>query len=80
MNAPSIPPEAACHVLNHYGHGGYPAGSWTEKLISLLATADELNFGLLADAFPEYGAAVTAIQYDPDGIANLQRIAGQVAA
>ncbi|MFG7942929.1 hypothetical protein [Streptomyces cacaoi] len=76
-NAPTITPAIASQVLSHYGQGGYPAGSWGQKLISLIATADELNFIPLADAFPAYAAAVTAMQYDPDGAAYLQRIAGE---
>jgi hypothetical protein len=74
-NGPTIPPDVAAHVLSHYGRGGYPAGDWTEDLIGLISRADNVNRHRFAAGFPEYVAAITAIKYDPDGIANLQRIA-----
>lgn len=70
-----IPPKVANQVLDHFGRGGYPAGSWKQKLIGLLASADRENFALLAVAFPEYAAAVDIAKYDLLGIENLQRIA-----
>ncbi|PVC73511.1 hypothetical protein [Streptomyces sp. CS081A] len=77
----AITPEAANHVLFHYGRGGYQAGSFTTHLLCAFATADEQNFFRLSEAFPEYGAAVAAIQYDPKGVTNLTIIAqGEVAA
>ncbi|MGW0312070.1 hypothetical protein [Streptomyces flavidovirens] len=80
-SAPTIPAETANHVLFHYGRGGYQAGSFTTYILSAFATADEVNFHRLATAFPDYGAAVAAIQYDRDGVAHLQRIAdGKPAA
>lgn len=74
----AITPEAANHVLHHAGHGGYPAGHFDRLIIRALDIADEANFHTLADAFPALGGAMAALQYDPDGIANLQRIAGSV--
>jgi len=75
-NSPTIPPDVAAHVLFHYGReGGYQAGSFTTDLLSAMGKADPTNLDRLALGFPEYVAAVTAIQYDPDGVANLQRIA-----
>lgn len=76
QTAPEIPAKTANHVLFHYGHGGYQAGTFTQHLIAALATADMTNKAKLADAYPDYAAAVIAIEYDPDGVANLQRIAG----
>lgn len=77
----SITPEVANHVLFHFGQGGYQAGSFTTHLLCAFATADEQHFFRLSDAFPEYGAAVAAIQYDPKGVTNLTAIAqGEVAA
>ncbi|TVL89821.1 hypothetical protein [Streptomyces sp. SAJ15] len=73
---PAIPAETANHVLWHYGHGGYQAGTFTQHLISAFATADMVNKAKLAEVYPDYAAAVIAAEYDPDGIANLQRIAG----
>lgn len=77
---PTITPETANHVLFHFGRGGYQPGSFTTHLLSAFATADEVNFHRLADAFPEYGAAVAAIQYDPQGVTTLQAIASGKAA
>lgn len=79
-STPTIPAEVANHVLAHFGAGGYQAGSFTTHLLCAFATADEVNFHRLAAAFPEYGAAVAAIQYDPHGVTALQRIAGATEA
>ncbi|WP_432091075.1 hypothetical protein [Streptomyces sp. NRRL F-5630] len=75
MTAPTISPETAAHVLAHFGHsGGYPAGRFTEQLIITIDTADPANRDRLAEGFPGLVAAITAIQYDPNGVAHLQRI------
>jgi predicted dienelactone hydrolase len=80
-SSPTISAETANHVLFHFGRGGYQAGSFTTHLLSAFAAADQQNFHHLAEAFPEYGAAVAAIQYDPNGVTNLQTIArGEAAA
>ncbi|MFE0650997.1 hypothetical protein ACFVZH_20650 [Streptomyces sp. NPDC059534] len=78
----SITPEVANHVLFHYGRGGCQAGSFTEQIIKSIDMADPANRDKLALGFPDYVAAVAAIQYDPDGVANLTAIAtsGEVAA
>lgn len=78
----AITPEVANHVLFHYGHGGYQAGSFTEQIIKAIDMADPANRDKLALGFPGYVAAVVAIQYDPDGVARLTAIAnpGEVAA
>jgi hypothetical protein len=78
----AITPETAAHVLFHYGRaGGYQAGSFTTALLSAMGTADPANLDKLAASFPEYVAAVTAIQYDPAGVEHLQAIAaGQATA
>lgn len=81
MNQPTIPAETANHVLFHFGYGGYQAGSFTQPLIQAIAAADVINQEKLATVYPDYVAAVHAYQYDPNGIANLQRIArGEEAA
>jgi hypothetical protein len=73
---PTIPADVAAHVLFHYGReGGYQAGSFTERLLTTIAMADEVNTARLGVGFPEYVAAVTVIQYDPNGIERLQDIA-----
>lgn len=71
----SIPPAVASHVLYHFGHGGYPAGSFTQTLLKAIAIADSNNLDRIAQGFPEYVAAVHAISYDPDGVTRLQQIA-----
>lgn len=78
---PTIPAEVAAHVLSHFGRGGYPAGDWAERLITLIDTADMVHRAKLAATFPDYGAAVLLAKYDENGIAMLQRIVhGEVAA
>jgi hypothetical protein len=75
-SSPTIPPDVAAHVLFHYGReGGYQAGSFTTALLSAMGTADPSNLDRLTAGFPEYVAAVTAIQYDPNGVERLQDIA-----
>jgi len=74
--SPTIPPDVAAHVLFHYGlDGGYQAGSFTTSLLNAMGTADPSNLNKLAAGFPEYVAAVTAIQYDPAGVERLQNLA-----
>jgi hypothetical protein len=73
---PKIPAEVAAHVLSHFGRGGYPADDWTERLITLINTADAVNRVKLATTFPDYGDAILLAKYDDSGIAVLQAIAG----
>jgi hypothetical protein len=78
---PKIPAEVAAHVLSHFGRGGYPAGDWTESLISLIDRADAVNRAKLCTTFPDYGDAILLAKYDENGVAVLQAIArGEVAA
>ncbi|MCK2144852.1 hypothetical protein MWG58_28845 [Streptomyces sp. WAC00276] len=72
---PAISPEIAAHVLAHFGHGGYEAGTFTRHLLSTMDTADPANLTRLGEAFPAYAAAVVGIKYDPEGVAFLQRLA-----
>lgn len=75
-SSPTIPPDVAAHVLWHYGRdGGYQPGSFTTQLLSTIGAADPSNLDRLAAGFPDYVAAVTAIQYDPQGIERLQDLA-----
>jgi hypothetical protein len=79
-NSPTIPAETARHVLWHFGaDGGWQPGSFTQRLLDAFAAADMENTAKLAGAYPDYAAAFMAAQLDPDGIANLQRIAGAEA-
>ncbi|MFI0162309.1 hypothetical protein ACH4OH_28250 [Streptomyces albidoflavus] len=70
-----ITPEIAAHVLAHFGHGGYEAGTFTRHLLSAMDTADPANLALLGKAFPGYAAAIVGIKYDPDGVEALRRMA-----
>ncbi|NUP35959.1 MAG: hypothetical protein HOY76_02785 [Streptomyces sp.] len=75
-SSPTISREVAAHVLSHFGRpGGYPAGDWTESLISLIDRADMTHRARLFGAFPDYGAAIILAKYDENGIATLQAMA-----
>ncbi|CAL9663868.1 hypothetical protein SUDANB1_07112 [Streptomyces sp. enrichment culture] len=78
----AIPTDVAAHVLFHYGHeGGYQAGSFTTNLIVAIDSADPSNKARLGLGFPEYVAAVNAMQYSHNGVEYLQSIVrGEVAA
>ncbi|WP_328336824.1 hypothetical protein [Streptomyces violaceus] len=81
-NSPIIPAETAAHVLFHYGHdGGYQAGTFTTNLITAIDSADPSNKARLELGFPDYVAAVNAMQYSHNGVEYLQSIVrGGVAA
>lgn len=73
-----ITEEAAAHVLWHIGQGGYPAGSFTARLLEAWTYADPANASRLSRAFPEYGEAVSLISSPArgvDGVAVLRLIA-----
>lgn len=71
---PDIPFEVAAHVLFEYGAGGYAAGSFTTKLLSLISSADPTNRARLEVGFPAYVAAVDLAENSADGIAVLTGI------
>jgi len=73
--SPTITPDVAAHVLNHFGRDGIPAGDWHETLITLIARADIEDAAKLAGAFPDYGSAVLIAKYDRNGLDCLQDIA-----
>jgi hypothetical protein len=76
---PAIPAETAAHVIWTFGReGGYRPGTFTQKLLELLAYADEVNTAKLAAIYPAEAAAVRLAKYDENGIDQLQRIAGNV--
>lgn len=75
-----ISPKVAADAVAHFGTRDYPAGSWTHKLMSLMACASPDNRARLATAFPEYAAAVDMAKYDVLGIDNLKHIARGEAA
>lgn len=65
----------ASNVLAHFGAGGYHPGTFTRRLIGLLAAADPANAARLRSVFPAYGVAVHLAQNTPDGIAMLHAAA-----
>ncbi|MFH9215428.1 hypothetical protein [Streptomyces globisporus] len=71
----SIPREVAAHVLWSERQGGYPAGSFTTKLLELWAFADYSNAARLEAAWPEYGAALRMLG-EPGGVEKLRAVAG----
>jgi hypothetical protein len=72
----NIPVETARHVLWIFGReGGYRPGSFTQRLLELLAHADATNAAKLAHVFPSEAAAVQLAQYDERGILKLAAIA-----
>ena len=74
---PVITEDTARHVLWTFdAQGGYRPGTFTQKLLELLAYADPDNTAKLAAAFPGEAEAVRLAKYDRDGIARLQKIAG----
>ncbi len=69
---PEIPSEVAAHVLFHCGGaGGYPAGSFTSRLLEAWPYADAHTGAQLTGAFPAYGAAIALLQH-PAGIEELR--------
>lgn len=77
---PVITSQIAWHVLWQYDRGGVQPGQFTQRLMEAIDAADMHNVGILQGSYPELVAAMMAAKNDPDGIARLQRIAGQAAA
>lgn len=73
---PTITPEIANHVLHHFGEGGYEPGNFTRQLIATIAAADMENKAKLATAYPGYAAAVIGMEYDPEAVTWLTKLAG----
>ncbi|MEU6661209.1 hypothetical protein [Streptomyces sp. NPDC046821] len=73
---PTITTDTARHVLWVFGRdGGFRPGTFTQKLLELLAYADEQNTSKIASAYPVEAAAVRLAKYDEAGITTLQAIA-----
>ena len=66
--------DEAAHVLNFFGGGGYPAGSFVRALLDALSKADPGNRGRLALAFPGYAEAVQLAKEHTGGMDHLARI------
>jgi hypothetical protein len=69
-----VTPVIACHVLHHFGEGGYAPGSFVRDLILVIARADPQNRRLLALGHPAYVLAVGMAQA-PGGMDELREIA-----
>ncbi|MEV5261784.1 hypothetical protein AB0L02_27560 [Streptomyces anulatus] len=78
MSNITIPAEVAAHVLWSERQGGYPAGSFTTRLLELWGFADFTNAARLSDAWPEYGAALDLLR-TPSGVERLREIAGEAS-
>jgi hypothetical protein len=71
---PTIPAETARHVLWHWGQpGGAQPGSFTQKLMQAIDSADRINTEMLRVVYPALVGALKSS--DPDTVAHLQRIA-----
>lgn len=74
MSEITIPSEVANHVLWHENRGGYPAGSFTTKLLDAWPFADDANAARLDSVFPKYAAAFRVLN-QRDGLELLRAIA-----
>ncbi|MGW0495077.1 hypothetical protein ACWD0Z_06440 [Streptomyces sp. NPDC003007] len=72
----TMPQDVAAHVLWHERKGGYPASTFSTKLLDLWTSADTDNAERLAVAFPEYAAAIALIRSGEQGVQQLRAIAG----
>lgn len=70
----TIPADVAAHVLWSEDLGGYPAGSFTTRLLDAWRFADADNAARLAAGWPEYAAAYATL-LDSDGVEKLRAIA-----
>ncbi|WP_330449636.1 hypothetical protein [Streptomyces anulatus] len=71
----AISSQVASHVLWSENQGGYPAGSFTTKLLAAWSSADYVNAARLSAGWPEYGAALDLLG-QPGGVEQLRKIAG----
>ncbi|MFD9192940.1 hypothetical protein ACFWCA_32600 [Streptomyces phaeochromogenes] len=78
--APTISMETAAHVLFQERLGGWPPSTFASKLLDLWTSADTDNAEHLADAFPEYAAAIALLKSGQPGIEQLRAIAPATAA
>ena len=77
---PAIPVETARHVLWHYGQdGGWQPGSFTQKLMQAIDSADHVNTEILRTAYPALVAAMFMAGNDRNGIEQLKKITEQIA-
>ncbi|MER7151218.1 hypothetical protein [Streptomyces lydicus] len=77
----TISSETARHGLWHYGaEGGFQPGTFTQRLMAAIDTADVVNTARLRVAYPELVDAMFLAGSSRDGIARLQEAAGIKAA
>ncbi|MGW0587429.1 hypothetical protein [Streptosporangium sp. NPDC002607] len=75
----TITPEQAAHVLWHFdATGGMEPGSFTQALITTIASADRTNMLRMAAIYPGYVGAVHLAQNTADGVRLLQGLARQM--
>ncbi|AEQ21004.1 hypothetical protein E3_0905 [Rhodococcus phage E3] len=73
----NISREDANNVLAFYRSGeGYDGGTFTNKLLSAIASADVHNRAKLRGAYPELVEAMQAAATSPWGIDEIRKIAG----
>jgi hypothetical protein len=71
-----ITQETARHTLWVFGYtGGCQPGTWSEKLLNLLAYAPPVHMAKLAREYPVEAAAVSLAKNDETGIEKLTKIA-----
>ena len=75
-----VTPETARHILWHWGRpGGAQPGSFTQKLMQAIDSADRVNTEILRVVYPGHVTALKST--DPATVTQLQRIAaGEEAA
>jgi hypothetical protein len=73
--SPTISSDVAAHVLWHEAKGGWPPSTFASKLLHLWTSADTGNAEHLANAFPEYAAAIGLMRSGQQGIEQLLAIA-----
>lgn len=74
-SAYDLSPKVAAHVLWTFGHGGFPPGDFTRRVLGAMAIADDDNLDRLSLAFPALTAAYRSAAQTHSGIARLQAIA-----
>lgn len=72
----TIPMETAAHVLFTERKGGWPPSTFAAKLLDTWTSADTDNAEHLADAFPEYAAAIALVRSGEQGVRQLRLICG----
>jgi hypothetical protein len=77
-----MPLEVAQHTLWHFGDRnlGVQPGTFTERLLLLIAAADSTNRNLLALSYPRYVEAFRAVANEHWGLEWLRNVARGVAA